>query len=158
MLPLLGDTTATQALLFSPPFAPPSLVPPTYPNYTLPGADLSPPAPPPQAMQPNASLILAPMAQVQQQGGLALDKSACAVRNAVGSVNGTWTGKNGTGGVNASTELVLRDVDGWRWQWLVEGLTANTNYTAWVVQDGGALAGPIYAFTKSRASFASPKR
>jgi len=37
----------------------------------------------------------------------------------------------------------------------VEGLTASTNYTAWVVQDGGGLAGPIYAATKS-SSFPCP--
>ena len=33
-LPLFGDTTSSQALLFSPPFAEPSVPVPTYPNYT----------------------------------------------------------------------------------------------------------------------------
>lgn len=150
--PLLGDTTATQALLFSPPFNPPTLVPPSYPNFTLPNGNVSFPnvAPPPASSQPNASLILTPTSQLQQQFNH-LTKSACAIQNAAKSISGSWLGTNGTGGVNGSTSLALRDTDGWRSQWIVEGLTASTNYSVWVVQDGGALAGPIYAFTKSCA-------
>ncbi|KAG1734588.1 stretch-activated cation channel Mid1 [Suillus lakei] len=45
-LPLLGDTTNTQALIFSPPFSPIESSPSTYPNYTLSPANLSTPSPP----------------------------------------------------------------------------------------------------------------
>ena len=148
-LPLLGDTTSTQALLFSPPFAPQPSEVSTYPNYTLPAANISFPDPPPASSQPNASLILSPTSQIQQQSSVNLTKSACAVKAAAKGISGSWLGTNGTGGVNGSTSLVLRDVEGWRSQWIIEGLTANTNYSAWVIQDGGALAGPIYAFTKT---------
>ena len=147
--PLLGDTTATQALVFSPPFAPPSHISPSYPNYTLPGGNISFPNPPSPSSQPNASLILSPTSQLQQQSSIKLTKSACAVKTAATSISGSWLGTNGTGGVNGSTSLVLRDKNGWRSQWIVEGLTADTNYSGWVIQDGGALVGPIYTFTKS---------
>lgn len=149
--PLLGDTTATQALLFSPPFAPPTNITPTYPNYTLPSANVAfLDSPPPASSQTNASLILTPISELQQSN-FNLTKSACAIKNAASSISGSWLGTNGTGGVNGSTSLVLRDTQGWRSQWIIEGLTAGTNYSAWVVQEGGAVAGPIYAFTKSCA-------
>ncbi|KAF8578525.1 hypothetical protein K439DRAFT_1638739 [Ramaria rubella] len=154
-LPLLGDTTATQALLFSPPFAPPVLVTPSYPNYTLPGGNLSLPDQPPASAQSNSTLIFVPTSPLRQQASLELSSSACAIKNAASSISGSWIGTNGTGGVNGSTGLFLRDEEGWRSQWLIEGLRANTNYSAWIVEDGGGLGGPIFASTKS-SSFDCP--
>ncbi|KAF8493575.1 stretch-activated cation channel Mid1 [Gautieria morchelliformis] len=135
-LPLLGDTTATQALLFSPPFAPPIPIhtSSSYPNYTLPGG-----------ISRFQILLLLRCNQIHRSSLL----------RPLNYYNRSWLGTNGTGGVNCSTDLALRDAEGWRSQWIVEGLTANTNYSAWVIQDGGALAGPIYAFTKS-SSFNCP--
>ncbi|KAG2745359.1 hypothetical protein P692DRAFT_201807848 [Suillus brevipes Sb2] len=57
-LPFLGDTTNTQALIFSPPISPIESSPSAYPNYTLPPANLSAPAPP--SSPPSFSLVIAP--------------------------------------------------------------------------------------------------
>ncbi|KAF8530202.1 stretch-activated Ca2+-permeable channel component-domain-containing protein [Hysterangium stoloniferum] len=150
--PVLGDTTATQALLFSPPYLPPLMPQPSYPNYTLPSGNLTLPPPPPASSQPNFTLVLSPTTQIQEQPGFKLSLSACAIRETARGVSGSVIGLNGTSGVNVTSSVVLRDISegqGWRTQWLVEGLTSNTNYTAWVIQDGGAVAGPIFVFTKS---------
>src|SRR6267154_3698610 len=55
--PFLGDTTSNEALIFSPSFAPAPNNQPTYPNYTLPPANLSQPNPP---SSPNFTLVLSP--------------------------------------------------------------------------------------------------
>ncbi|CDO70669.1 hypothetical protein BN946_scf184761.g6 [Trametes cinnabarina] len=56
--PLLGDTTSNQALIFSPPFDPVQPVQPSFPNYTLPAANLS--FPPPPSPPTNYTLVFAP--------------------------------------------------------------------------------------------------
>ncbi|KAI6001327.1 hypothetical protein EDD15DRAFT_2516474 [Pisolithus albus] len=57
-LPLFGDSSANQAILFSPPFAFETMTNPTYPNYTLPPANSSLPEAPPS---PTFDLVLAPL-------------------------------------------------------------------------------------------------
>lgn len=51
--------------------------------------------------------------------------------------------------LNNDSGLWLKDDDGWRFQWLIPGLSSETNYTAYVIQDGTKMSGPIYFVTKS---------
>ncbi|KAH7909014.1 stretch-activated Ca2+-permeable channel component-domain-containing protein [Hygrophoropsis aurantiaca] len=136
-LPLLGDTTSNQAILFSAPFAPQPKYQPTYPNYTLPSANLSPPSPP--SASPNFTLVIGP----PSSSLTTRPQTACSLRSA--SLTGT----------QISNELWLRDTDGWRSQWLMGGLAPVTNYTAYVIQDQTKVSGPINFVTKS-ASFSCP--
>ncbi|KAG2121613.1 stretch-activated cation channel Mid1 [Suillus clintonianus] len=136
-LPLLGDTTNTQTLIFSSPISPIELSPSTYPNYTLPPANLSIPSPP--SSPPSFSLVIAPTSS-----GLASGlQTACSINSTSSS------------GSVLSNDLWLRDNHGWRSQWLVDDLTPSTNYTAYVIQDQVKLSGPIYFTTKS-PSFSCP--
>lgn len=138
--PLLGDTTSSQALLFSAPFAAIEAAPePTFPSYTLPQANLSIPQ---YTSTHNFSLILAPTTPQSGQRKLTdISQTGCAL-NAQQSSNAS-TAINQT--------LWSRDADGWRNQWLIDGLTPSTNYTAYVVQDNTKVSGPIYFATKSSA-------
>ncbi|EJD00456.1 uncharacterized protein FOMMEDRAFT_142366 [Fomitiporia mediterranea MF3/22] len=153
-LPLLGDTTANQVLLFSTSFSPITFEEPTYPNYTLPDANLTVPNPPTQT--PNFTLLVGPtnsFPEFNYTTNAFVDGSpitGCALANRPGlTVN---TGSN-TG--NVQTKLVLRDFNGWRTQWLAGGLDPLTNYTAFVLQDNTKVSGPINFVTKS-ASFSCP--
>ncbi|KAF8175761.1 stretch-activated Ca2+-permeable channel component-domain-containing protein [Pholiota molesta] len=132
-LPLLGDTTANEALLFSPPFAPFDVPQPTYPNYTLPAANMSQPPPPATTPNFNLTLFATPI-----QG----PRTACflATQSGVGKV--------------AEKSLWARDPTGFRTQWLLSGLAPSTNYTAFVLQDA-SVSGPIWLATKS-AAFSCP--
>ncbi|KAE9406868.1 hypothetical protein BT96DRAFT_851206 [Gymnopus androsaceus JB14] len=136
--PLLGDTTSNQALLFSPPFDPLTFTDPTYPNYTLPGPSLSLPSPP--GSSPNYTLVVAP---TSSQNLTSLPQTACMISSQSSS------------GTIANESLWPRDEDGWRTQWILEGLASETNYTAYVVEDNTKLSGPMYFVTKS-AVFACP--
>ncbi|KAF8063511.1 stretch-activated cation channel Mid1 [Lyophyllum atratum] len=138
-LPLLGDTTSNQALIFSPAFGVKLDPKPVYPNYTLPSANSSQSLPP--AGFPNFTLILSPTSSSSPL--TTLPQTGCLLSS-----------QKSTGTV-ASQNLWLRDPKGWRTQWLMEGLTPATNYTAYVVQDRTKVSGPIYFVTKS-ASFACP--
>ena len=132
-LPFLGDTTSNQALLFSPPFATPSISAPTYPNYTLPVASLAFTDTPPSS-PPNYTLVLSPTSSSSLTSG---PQTGCFLSS-----------QNNTGTI-ANQSLWLRDEEGWRTQWLLEGLSPSTNYTAYAIQDGTKVAGPIYFATKS---------
>ncbi|KAK0436385.1 stretch-activated cation channel Mid1 [Armillaria borealis] len=137
--PSLGDTTATQAIIFSPVFSEvfPSEVP-TYPNYSLPSANLSIPTIP--SMTSNFSLIFSettgpsPLTSMLQTG--------CALKS-----------QNSTGNIINQT-MWLPNEDGWRTQWIIDDLTPGTNYTAYVVNDT-TVSGPMYFLTKSE-SFSCP--
>ncbi|KAG1850506.1 stretch-activated cation channel Mid1 [Suillus tomentosus] len=131
-LPFLGDTTNTQALIYSPPFSPIESSPPMYPNYTLPPANLSIPSPP--SSPPAFSLIIAPTSSGLASGM----QTACSINSTSSS------------GLIVSNDLWLRNNDGWRSQWLIDDLTPSTNYTAYIIQDQVKLSGPIYFTTKSR--------
>ncbi|KAG8737873.1 stretch-activated cation channel mid1, partial [Ceratobasidium sp. 428] len=135
-LPLLGDASSSQAILFSPPFLPPSFTEPKYPNYTFQPAIPNIPSPPPIPPAPNTTLLLFPTANANET--VWLTNSACALASKLG---GALT--------NTATRTVLRDSDGWRTQWFVEGLSPSTNYTAYVVEDGAKVSGPSYFLTKS---------
>ncbi|KAH9946563.1 stretch-activated Ca2+-permeable channel component-domain-containing protein [Amylocystis lapponica] len=141
-LPLLGDTTSNQAFLFSPPFSPPQGDFPTYPNYTLPPANLSVPAAP--SSPPDFSIFVAP----STSSALAsLPRTGCAMAAA----------QNGSQYVpsSGSQGLWLRDSDGWRWQWMLNFLSPLTNYTAYAVQNGTKVSEYVYFATKS-AAFSCP--
>ncbi|EKM51296.1 uncharacterized protein PHACADRAFT_151955 [Phanerochaete carnosa HHB-10118-sp] len=145
--PLLGDTASNQGLLFSPPLAdapPPNI--PTYPNYTLPSANLSYPSAPP-SLQVNVSVFVVPTSAL---ASASMPLTACAMSSSdiQGSIMIDDTG-------SANNGLWLKDQDGWRWQWLVSGLQPQTNYTAYVVQNETKVSQPINFVTKS-ATFSCP--
>ncbi|KAI0643232.1 stretch-activated Ca2+-permeable channel component-domain-containing protein [Trametes meyenii] len=143
--PLLGDTTSNQALVFSPPFDPVPLSQPTFPNYTLPSANLSQPSPP--STPSNFSLILAP---TSSNNLTSLPRTACALRAAARANRANIIPPS------VSQGLWLRDPDGWRWQWLVNGLIPKTNYTVFALWDGQLISSePAYFVTKS-ATFNCP--
>ncbi|KAI0631556.1 stretch-activated Ca2+-permeable channel component-domain-containing protein [Trametes polyzona] len=136
----VGDTTSNQAFVFSPPFSPPPTETPAYPNYTLPPANLSftPPSPP-----VNYTLLLAPTSQSKLTS---LPRTACALRAAAPANGGTLIPPS------VSQGLWLRDSDGWRWQWLLNALSPNTNYTMFAFRNGAlASTPPVYFITKSAA-------
>lgn len=129
-LPFLGDTTSNQALLFSPIFAPAPSEQPTWPQYTLPSANLSAPIAPSSS---NFTLLISPtssnLASVPQTG--------CRLKTTESS--GTQLNKGSW----------LLDTNGWRQQWLVDGLSPATNYTVFVVENNTTVSGPINIVTKS---------
>ncbi|KAF7799150.1 hypothetical protein EIP86_010381 [Pleurotus ostreatoroseus] len=140
-LPLLGDTTSNQALLFSPPIAS-APVPenPSYPNYTLSSANLSYPVGPSSPLGVTLSIFPTSSSSLSS-----LPRTGCALRNSSteGFVNV---------GAKESEGLWLKNDDGWRWQWVVNGLQPQTNYTVFAVTNGTHVSGPINFVTKSGKS------
>ncbi|KAK0447449.1 stretch-activated Ca2+-permeable channel component-domain-containing protein [Desarmillaria tabescens] len=139
--PSLGDTTATQAIIFSPVFLEADSEVPTYPNYSLPSANLSIPTIPPTSN--NFSLIFS-----ETSGSSPLTsklQTGCALRS-----------QNSTGNIVNQT-FWLPNEDGWRTQWIIDDLTPATNYTAYVIIDNTVVSGPMYFLTKSALeSFSCP--
>ncbi|KAF8699595.1 Stretch-activated Ca2+-permeable channel component, partial [Rhizoctonia solani] len=134
-LPLLGDTSATRALIFSPPFFTPETQEPIFPNYTF--QDAIPSVPPiPSSAEPNTTLLLFPTANANAT--VWLTNSACALTSKLGGVMTT-----------TAARTVYRDSSGWRRQWFVDGLSASTNYTAYVIENNAQVSGPSYLRTKS---------
>jgi calcium channel MID1 len=135
-LPHFGDTTSNEALLFSPPWDPPPLYQPSFPNYTLPPANLSFPDPTSAKARQNSSLFVFETSSFQASR---LPMTACAIQNqtSVGQQQNptTW----------------LRDAQGWRTEWVLSGLEPLKNYTAFVVVNQTKLSGPINFVTKSGA-------
>lgn len=136
--PLLGDSTSNQALLFSPVFENVTKQDLFFPNYTLPSAQ-SPFSVSSPSSNPNFTLALLPSSA---SFGSSF-KSGCALNTV------TSTGKV----INQTTWL--KDNAGWRSQWFIEGLTPQTNYSAYVVQDGTKVSGPMFFATKSGMSISS---
>lgn len=132
-LPLLGDTTSNQAIIFSPPFSMPDIIRPTYPNFTLPAGNLSAPTVP--ANTPNLTLVMSP---VSSNNPLL-----------TGPSTGCFLSSQKLFGTIAHENLWLRDEEGWRMQWFLVGLTPATNYTVFVLQDSIKVSGPIFFTTKS---------
>jgi len=139
--PLLGDTTQSLALVFSPPFLPFNITPQTYPNYTLPPVQPVWDAP---SSPYNYTLFVLPTTDGTPAS--ANETSAAALRLLSGVVE--------LGSDAPDSRITLRDpLEGWRRQWLVGGLNASTNYTAFAVDDSNQMVtGPIYLLTKN-ASF-----
>lgn len=142
-LPLLGDTTSNQALVFSNPLSYANtthIEDPTYPNYILPPANISQPsgAPP---LPIDVEIYVAP---TSSSDVASLPRTGCAIRAATvkdsHKIGAGQTDDNG---------LWLRDSNGWRWQWLVNGLTPLTNYTTYVIENATKVSGPINFVTKS---------
>ncbi|KAF7983107.1 hypothetical protein HWV62_24051 [Athelia sp. TMB] len=131
-LPFLGDTTSNQALLFSPSFAPAPSEQPSWPQYTLPSANLSAPVAPSSS---NFTLLISPTSS----NLAAVPQTGCRLRTTLSSGNqqggGSW----------------LLDGNGWRQQWLVDGLSPATNYTVFVIENNTTVSGPINIVTKSAA-------
>ncbi|KAI0791360.1 stretch-activated Ca2+-permeable channel component-domain-containing protein [Abortiporus biennis] len=140
--PLLGDSTSNQVLLFSPPFSPFNITQPTYPNYTLPPAELSFPQGP--RSPPNYTLYFTPTSNPTLAS---IPRTSCALRALDGP-------EDFNEGAAESQGLWLRDTSGWRWQWLVNGLTPLTNYTVFAL-NGSQVSNPINFITKS-AAFSCP--
>ena len=137
-LPLLGDTTSNQVLLFSQSTAPPpSQDTPQYPNYTLPAANLSYPVGPSSPMNVSLFLITTDASSLST-----LPRTGCAMRASTAD-----SARNL--GASQSQGLWLRDQSGWRWQWLVNGLTPQTNYTVYAIANETYVSGPINFATKS---------
>jgi len=130
---LFGDSTGNQAIFFSPPFESLEFTKPTFPNYTLPSAQM-----PFSVSQPSSTLqFTLTLVETSSNSGL-LRRSSCALK----ATSSVGTVKNQTNWVRDQTE-------GWRSKWLVEGLTPGTNYSAFVSQDGIKVSGPLYFATKS---------
>ena len=138
----MGDTTSNQALIFSPAFSPAPIDEPSYPNYTLPSANLSVPEPP--SNPSNYSLVFANTSSGALQS---LPRTTCAIRAV--AEQGVRSGIDFLT-ANQSQGLWLKDPNGWRWQWFIGGLTPRTNYTAYTLQNGMlAAAKPVNFVTKS---------
>ncbi|KAG8944618.1 stretch-activated cation channel mid1 [Tulasnella sp. 424] len=140
--PTLGDTTATQAIVFSPAFETITNLPvPKWPNYTLPA--LRPTFQPPAFVVPHSIVILPTPSTLNT---FPFYKSACALRELPEVTQAQEQ-------FNASAVSIVRDPSfGWQTQFLIpSGLKPNTNYTVWVTQ-GPKISGPVYMYTKS-ASF-----
>ncbi|VDB91931.1 unnamed protein product [Peniophora sp. CBMAI 1063] len=144
VFPLFGDSTSNQALLYSPPMGDGVIFnDPTYPNYTLPSPEtpFSNASPPPRNF--SYTLLLSPTTA----GLPSRPQTACALTRAVNPR---------TNGTLASQQLWLRDgSDGYRTEWLINGLTPSTNYTMYTVLNGAKVAGPQYFVTKS-GTFSCP--
>ena len=130
---LFGDSTGTQAILFSSPFESIRVSQPNFPNYTLPPVqEPFPVSQPSSTPQFNLTLV-----ETSSTPGL-LTRSSCALR-ATSSV----------GTIKNRTNWIREESEGWRSKWLVEGLTSGTNYSAFFSQDGTKVGGPLYFTTKS---------
>lgn len=132
-LPLFGDSTSNQAILFSPPLFRLEVPGPTYPNYTLYPVDIPQDGRP--TTTPDYTLSLFPTSSLQGS----FPRSGCFLSRQLDS------------DVNVNQSLWLRDEQGWRSQFLLGGLTPSTNYTAFLLESSSIVRGPIYFTTKSAA-------
>ena len=120
---------------------------PTYPNYTLLPANVSTMASPPTP--PSQTLLVFQTSNISSSI-LEFNRSACGITHVPGNVVSF--------GNPLTTTTVLRDTNGWRTQWVLEGLTPSTNYTVFIVENTTVISGPLYFLTKSGQSlfFKSP--
>jgi calcium channel MID1 len=131
----LGDSTSNEAILFSPALYTSSPPAPSYPNYTLPSANRTLSAPPSWLAASNFSLAIFPTSSSPISHK---PLTGCALKAAA----------NGTGNILNQT-LWQRDMETWRNEWLVGGLTPLTNYTVFSIVNGTRVSGPSYFETKS---------
>jgi calcium channel MID1 len=140
----LGDTTSTQSLIFSPLLLASSQPQPSYPNYTLPPALMTPPAIPEFSFS-NLDLLIIPTGSSPTGSGL--DNSHCAALKA----NITTGALGSTNRVaNATTErMAIGDEEGYRTYWVIGGLMPSSNYTAYYYEPTTrTLSQPIWFSTK----------
>ncbi|KIY44700.1 hypothetical protein FISHEDRAFT_50889 [Fistulina hepatica ATCC 64428] len=136
-VPFFSDSTSSQAIIYSVPFFVPTLLDPTYPKYILPDANTSAPTPP--SWSPNYTFILVPTSEKLT----IVPQTGCMLSSVTSSGN------------VVNETLWLRDSNGWRNQWLIDGLNSSTNYTTYIVENSTKVSGPIYFATKSD-SFTCP--
>lgn len=136
--PLFGDSTSTQAVIFSAPFQDAPVDEPSYPDYTLPSANLSdapsPPTPPSQTLLVYQTSNISSMVS-------SFSQSFCGMLEIPGNL--------ATAQRPLTKSVVLRDSAGWRSQWIIEGLTPSTNYTVYVIDNATTVSPPLYFTTKS---------
>ena len=137
--PMFGDSSASQAILFSRPFDSADVVQPSWPNYTLPaaGGDIS--SAPANNLAFTLMLSATPLTDIPQ--------TSCALKKHSMLFNSTLT-KNGDVSL-AREESWLQDRRHWRTKWMLEGLQPGTNYTVYVEEAQGRLSGPMFFKTKS---------
>ena len=139
----LGDTTSTQSILFSPLLLASPQTQPSYPNYTLPPAFMTPPQLPDFSF-PNYELLVVPSDSSPPASGL--DNSHCAALDA--NVTTGNIARNLV--VNATTEwMAVGGEEGYRTYWVVGGLLPSSNYTAYYLEPSTrTLSQPIWFTTK----------
>ena len=140
-LPVLGDTTSSQAILFSYPVIPFSTKypfnldsVPSFPNYTFPAANMSQPPLPQDAPRNNVSLVILPTSSSSN-----FPQTGCYLSSqpSIGNVSST---------------LWARDSSGFRFQYFISRLSPQTNYTAFLIESSPtkrSTSGPVYFTTKS---------
>ncbi|WVF72129.1 hypothetical protein IAT40_006941 [Kwoniella sp. CBS 6097] len=166
-LPLLGDTTSSLALLFSPLLISTPKDGPSYPNYTLPSpqlvfepfsslGDVGIPTVSGNSSLSNTNLTLALIPTSSSPTNSGLDYSICAIRNTLNSTGDLASTASGNIVLKTAVDepqwSTLDEEEGYRHFWAVGGLTAEGNYTAWVMDGEGTLSGPIW-FVMKQESF-----
>nr|ODN77362.1 hypothetical protein L203_06303 [Cryptococcus depauperatus CBS 7841] len=150
--PTLGDTTSSSALIFSPLLYSSPQTQPSYPNYTLPGAQLVIPSASSlmseslnSSLTTDLSLILIPTNS--SPTSLGLDNSVCAINAALNQ--SSISGVNNTIYQSSEPEwMAIEGREGFRKTWVLEGLQSGTNYTAWLKDGRGVLSRPAWLVTK----------
>lgn len=162
--PYFGDSTATEALLFSPLRLSDPFPEPLYPNYTLPGAELDLPQWPLNpggetyegnttflfgGRAPHVTFVVLPTSATPSE----LGNSAAAISAHAASLPASETP---TISSNGSVWTTVGGTAGFRDYVLVTNLRPNTNYTVWAVgADGITMSQPAW-FTTKAESFACP--
>jgi calcium channel MID1 len=156
--PFLGDTTNSTALIFSPLLQDSPHYQPTYPNYTLPPAQLVLPSFSSSTDNmvsnatfvgpaPNLTLIMVPTGSSPTQDGL--DHSLCAIRAANSSTGSVASPSNMIVNRTEPSWVAVDGEEGYRQYWVVGNLVSGSNYTAWAYdEDKQSLSPPIWLATK----------
>lgn len=102
---------------------------------------------------PNMTLVLSPttngIGQASVRSGCALARAVSTSSQSSSQSSLSGAGLVGTGKVASQSVWARDDGQGWRTQWVAEGLAPGTNYTAYVLTNGAKVSGPIYFVTKS---------
>ncbi|KAJ9098063.1 hypothetical protein QFC19_006498 [Naganishia cerealis] len=150
LLPMFGDTTATQSLILSPILASTNISQPTYPNYRI-----SSPYPINATVPSNLTtmrVVIVPTSEspdTASDANLSLGNSMCAVMRAEHRT-GSLADNSASNTDGDKTKLSLEQrPEGWRWGFVTGTLSAETNYTAWTIEEGtgtGKTANMTYAY------------
>ena len=148
----LGDTTQNAALLISPLLLSAPQTQPSYPNYTLPRSQLVLESYPGASASTNLTtlssglqLVIVPTSSSPTNFGL--DYSLCASLSA-NSSSGYLAGPSKMLVNSTSQWMSINGEEGYRTMWVVGDLAAQTNYTAWLIDDQGGMSRPIWFSTK----------
>ncbi|KAL1405281.1 stretch-activated cation channel mid1 [Vanrija albida] len=149
--PLLGDTTSSSVLLFSPVLLHESIAEPQYPNYTLPKAEVDLPQwDEADTVTRNTRFVILPTELSPASVGLG--NSIAAIDKVVRDRNLTLLNatRSGTQWMN------VENFDGFRYWGYFQGLQPETNYTAWLVEDNTFIKSEPSWFATKEATFACP--